>query len=387
MPIRDAIKQRRRRIDLVARFFILTLLCGALAAASLLVFARVTTAARDLGPPAADLNPVEQLVLATYLSAPAADLTAPAATDPTPIAFAVQPGESAAAIADRLAAQQLVREARLIGYYLRYTGLDNHVEAGDFVLRRTMTVIEIASTLTNASDREVSVRLSEGWRREQIAQALSTSASLAISAEDFIALTGPNGAPLHNVSFLNDLPPGASLEGFLFPDTYLFRPGATVSNVVDKMLANFEARLPADYRTSIAAHHLTLYQAITLASLVEREAVVDDERPLIASVILNRLVLGQPLEIDATVQYALGTPQDWWPAVAGLDFRSIASPYNTYYVTSLPAGPIANPGLNSILAAAHPAETPYLYYRALCDGSRRHAFAATYEEHLANACP
>jgi UPF0755 protein len=385
MRTREAIKQRRRRMGLAVRFVVLTLLCGTLTAASLFVYLKVTTA-RDLGPPAADLNPVEQFILSTYLSARAADLTAPAGTDPIPIPFSIQSGESAAAIANRLAAQQLVHEARLIHYYLRYTGLDNHIEAGDFVLRRTMTVVEIAAALTNASDRETSARLSEGWRREQIAQALGANRAFNVSPEDFLALTGPNGARFNN-SFLSDLPPGASLEGFLFPDTYLFHPGATAAEVVNKMLTNFEARLPADYGASMTAHHLTLYQAITIASLIEREAAVDDERPLIASVILNRLVIGQPLEIDATVQYAVGTPEDWWPSVIGLDFRTIASPYNTYYVTGLPAGPIANPGLSSILAAAHPADTKYLYYRALCDGSRRHAFAATYAEHVANACP
>ena len=144
--------------------------------------------------------------------------------------------------------------------------------------------------------------------------------------------------------------------------------------------------MPPDYRTQVAARGLTLHQAITLASLIEREAVVGDERPLIASVIYNRLAVGQLLEIDAAVQYALGQPGNWWPRLAGLDLRGIQSPYNTYAVPGLPPGPIANPGLESILAAANPATTDFYYYRALCDGSGRHAFAVTYEEHLANAC-
>jgi UPF0755 protein len=93
------------------------------------------------------------------------------------------------------------------------------------------------------------------------------------------------------------------------------------------------------------------------------------------------------LEIDATVQYALGAPDNWWPPVAGLDFRTIVSPYNTYQVAGLPAGPIASPRLSSLLAVAHPAQVNFLYYRAKCDGSGRHAFAATYQEQLANACP
>lgn len=387
MGIRHAIKQRRRRANLAARFFLLSLVLCALLAVGVVVGLRWTAGARDLGPPASDLNPVEAFVLSTYLSARAADLTTPAGPDPAPIPFSVQPGESAAAIAERLAAEHLVSEARLIHYYLRYTSLDNHIEAGDFILRQTMTVVEIASALTDAHDREVSVSVFEGWRLEQIAEAFRANPTLSLSTEEFIALAGPKGAHPGSYSFMGDLPPGASLEGFLFPDTYFLRPGATASDAINRMLANFDAKLPADYRASAAAHGLSVYQAITVASLIEREAVVDDERPLIASVIFNRLVVGQPLEIDATVQYALGTPENWWPPVSGLDFRAIASPYNTYYVAGLPAGPIANPSLSSILAVAHPADTQYLYYRALCDGSGRHAFATTYAEHLANECP
>jgi UPF0755 protein len=381
------IREKRRRVDLAARFIALTLFAGGLCAGSLAVYLRLTTAARDLGPAARDLNPVERFLLTTYLAARAADLAAPAGSDPTPMAFSVQPGEAAAAIAERLAAQNLVRDARLIHYYLRYTGLDNHIEAGDFVLRQTMTVTEIASALTNARDREVVVRLFEGWRLEQMAHAVSQNPSLSVSEADFIALAGPNGARPGTLSLLGDIPPGASLEGFLFPDTYLFQPGTTALDVIQQMLTTFDEKLPPDYGASVAARGLTLYQAVTIASLIEREAAVDDERPVIASVILNRLVIGQPLEIDATVQYALGAPENWWPPVAGLDFRSIQSPYNTYYVSGLPAGPIANPGLASLLAVAHPADTRYLYYRAMCDGSGRHAFATTYEEHLGNACP
>ena len=143
------------------------------------------------------------------------------------------------------------------------------------------------------------------------------------------------------------------------------QPGAAAPELLHKMLANFDARLPADYRTRVAARGLTLYQAVSAASLIEREAAVEPERPLIASVIFNRLAAGQALEIDATVQYAVGTPANWWPKLSGLDFRAVASPYNTYYVTGLPAGPIANPGLSSLLAVAEPAETNYIYYRAL----------------------
>ena len=380
------IRENRKRANLLGRFFVFVLAIGAFVALGIVVLLRLGTAARDLGPAANDLNPLEGFLLATYLSAHAADLTAPAGPDPAPVIVAVQPGASADDVSRQLAALGLVADARLLNFYLRYTGLDNHIEAGEFALDQTMTVKQIAAALTDARERQVVVRLIEGWRLEQMAEALSANPNLAVSRDEFLALAGPEAAHTGH-TFSGDLPSGASLEGFLFPDTYLFRPGAADSDVIQTLLNNFEAHLPANYRDQATAHGLNLYQAVTLASLIEREAVVDDERPLIASVIYNRLIIGQPLEIDASVQYAIATPADWWPGVAGLDFRAIASPYNTYYVAGLPAGPIANPGLASLLAAVNPAETDYLYYRAQCDGSGRHNFAATYEEHLANDCP
>lgn len=382
------IREKRRRSNLAARFVFLMLAVAAACVAGLLLFARFGTGALGrLGPGAPDLNPAEKALLAGYLTTRARDLTRPAGADPTPVDFSVSPGESAAAVAGRLAGEHLVRDPQLLTYYLRYMGLDGQVEAGDFVLRQTMTVPEVARALTDASAREVILRVTEGWRLEEIAGALSRHPALAGVSDDFLALAGPNSPRPNKYAFLGDLGPGASLEGYLFPDTYLLKPDASAGEIIDKLLSNFQARLPADYRGRVASRGLTLHQAITVASLVEREAVVDEERPLIASVIYNRLAAGQPLEIDATVQYALGQPGAWWPKLVGIDLRAVASPYNTYATPGLPPGPIANPGLASIEAAANPADTNYLYYRALCDGSGRHAFAATYEEHLANGCP
>jgi len=375
----------RARTGVAGRFFVLIFSVGALAAVGLFTVAVLGEAAH-LGPGAADLNPVARVALRAYLSARADDLARPAGGDDTPVTFSVQPGESAGEVAERLVAQHLIREAGLLEFYLRYQGMDDAVEAGDFILRQTMTVPEVADALADARAREIVVRIAEGWRLEQIADALSANPSLAVAHDDFMVLAGPNSPRTGSHPILSELAPGASLEGYLFPDTYLLRPEASAGDLLDKMLANFEMRLPSDYRSAAAGRGLTLHQAITVASLIEREAAVDDERPLIASVIFNRLAIGQRLEIDATVQYALGQPGDWWPRLDGLDLRAIASPYNTYAVAGLPAGPIANPGLGSVLAAVSPATTDFLYYRARCDGSGRHAFAVTYEEHLANAC-
>jgi UPF0755 protein len=381
------IREKRRRSNLAAQFFLLIVCAGAATVAGLLAYSSFgNRGLAGLGAGSPDLNPAERAMLTAYLATRSRDLTTPAGTDPTPVDFTVAAGETAGAVAERLAAASLINDAQLLTYYLRYLGLDSQVEAGDFILRQTMTLPEVARALTDALAREVIVRVTEGWRMEQIAEALALHAALADRSDDFRLLAGPNSPRANAYGFLDDLGPGASLEGYLFPDTYLFRPDATASDILNKLLANFEARLPAGYRDQVAARGLTLHQAITVASLIEREAVAADERPVIASVIYNRLAAGQLLEIDAAVQYALGQPGDWWPRLEGLDLRTIVSPYNTYAVPGLPPGPIANPGLDSILAAANPAQTNYLYYRALCDGSGRHAFAATYEEHLANAC-
>jgi UPF0755 protein len=379
--------RRRRRADALGLFLLLALGLGCLVVAGGFLAAQFSQAETTLGAAADDLNPFERVAFGLYLAARADDLNAPAGPDPTPRNFSVAIGESAAAVAERLAAAGLVSDGQLLSVYLRYTGADGRIEAGDFVLRETMAIPDVARALTDAQAREVAVRLPEGWRREELAEALAANPNLAVSADDWLRLTGPDVRAAGPYAFYADLPPGASLEGFILPDTYLLRPGASAADVLARALANFDARITADYRTRVSAHGLSLYQAVIIAALIEREAAVDDERPVIASVILNRLAAGQPLEIDATVQYALGTAGAWWPPVRGLDFRAIANPFNTYYVTGLPAGPITNPGLESLLAVANASQTGFYFYRALCDGSGRHAFAVTYEEHLANACP
>lgn len=384
--MRTRFRQRRRRTDLAALFILFICLVGTLAAVGLTVFVRSRAALEKLGPADTTLNPAEQFLLTVYLSTNVENLTTPAGADATPVTFSVPAGATAAQVSEGLVEANLIRNAQLLNLYLRYRGRDDAIEAGDFILRQTMTPLEIASALADASARDISVLVIEGWRMEQVAESLSANPNLAAPYADFIALAGPNASRPFNNAFLQEIPPSASLEGFLFPDTYIVHPNATAQDLISRMLVNFERHLPDDYRTTIARRGLTLYQAVTIASLIEREAVQDDERPLIASVILNRLVIGQPLQIDATVQYVVATSGNWWPVVADLDFRAIDSPYNTYLVTGLPSGPIANPRATSIQAVASPADTNYLYYRARCDGSGRHNFAATYEEHLANAC-
>jgi UPF0755 protein len=191
--------------------------------------------------------------------------------------------------------------------------------------------------------------------------------------------------------FLDQRPAGATLEGYLAPDTYqLAAEGSTVLDLLKRQLDTFRDRVMPAWREAQASGKtkLTLHQVLTLASIVEREAVLDDERPMIAGVYLNRLARGMRLEADPTVQYAMGYQADsglWWKAPVYLqEYDKVVSPYNTYKVKGLPPGPIAAPSLASIEAVLNPAQHDYLFFMAKGDGSGRHTFARTFEEHLKN---
>ncbi len=188
----------------------------------------------------------------------------------------------------------------------------------------------------------------------------------------------------------NELPENASLEGFLFPGSYTFRRDISASEMVLSMVSRFQEQVTPEMRAGFEEHGLSLFQAVTLASIIQREAVVADEQPRMASVFLNRLAAGMKLDSDPTVQFALGYDENhdtWWTNPLSAQDLEENSPYNTYIYAGLPPGPISNPGLSALDAVANPEETPYYYFRARCDGSHRHLFAATYEEHLQNQCP
>jgi len=358
--------------------------CAVLGLAASAALGLPTLAEESLGAPSPRLDVVQRSLLAAYLLARAPSLDAPAGAPDAVIDLEVQEGATAASVIDRLQAAGIVREGFLLRIYLRYRGLDVGVQAGRYALGGAMTVRQIAEALQSARDLEIVFTVPEGWRREEIA-AVVPAAGFGFAPEDFLAATSSAvGYPI-----AVEVPPPASLEGYLFPDTYRLRPDATAAELALAMVENFERRVDPGFRSAYAGRGLTLHEAVTLASIVEREAVVAEERALIASVFLNRLAAGMLLEADPTVQYALGLQPDgaWWRSPLTLEDLAIDTPYNTYRVPGLPPGPIANPGLSSLQAVAAPAETPYLYFRALCDGSGRHAFAVTFEEHLLNACP
>jgi UPF0755 protein len=253
------------------------------------------------------------------------------------------------------------------------------------MLSPTLTPIEIAQALQDPTPQEVSFSILAGWRIEEIAAALSYT-GLPISEEAFIsaAQLTPDG-----YSFSESIPPIAGMEGFLFPGEYNLPRELSAPELLAIFLESFDAQVPPELRQEIKAQDLTLFEGVSLASIVEREAVVAAEMPAIAAVYLNRLWVGMKLDADPTVQYAVGynTKQGtWWTNPLSLEDLAFESLYNTYLYPGFPPGPIANPSLAALQAVARPQDSPYYYFRARCDGSGLHNFAVTYEEHVANAC-
>lgn len=312
------------------------------------------------------------------------------ASDASPVAFTVAMGQSAISVGQSLQAEGLIDNARTFQLLLRYNGLDTSIEAGDYVLQRNMSMKDIALALQKAPTREIIVTIPEGWRLEQIAAHL-TEANI-MDGQAFLTAAQAGTVVSHPV--LADRPLGASYEGYLFPDTYRLPLNATPADLIERMLNNLARQLPDNTPELLAERGYTLYQVLTLASIVERESVLAEERGVIASVFWNRLgsnVTNGYLEADPTVQYAIGYHAEsgqWWKRpLTFAELEGVDSPYNTYRYPGLPPGPIANPGQGAILAALNPVESPYYYFVCARPGCERgaHVFAETYEEHLENA--
>lgn len=307
-----------------------------------------------------------------------------------PVMLSVFDGQTDSEIADELERQGLIRSKLLFQGQFRLTG--GALVPGTYTLRKGMSIPQIVDRITGAAPAEApqeaaastapesfDITIPEGWRTEQI-------------AEEYERLGGEGGAQafmdaVANIDrsefdFLAELPADASLEGYLFPDTYRFN-GRDPTVDVATMLTNFGTKYTSEMRQRTEEMGLTIHQVVTVASLVEREAQIPEERPTIADVYLSRWEQGWNLEADPTVQFMFGAPGDWWPSPLTEEQLQTLGPYNTYKNQGLPPGPIANPGFASIQAVLFPDDTPYMFFVAKGD-SGEHAFAVTKEEQDAN---
>jgi len=261
--------------------------------------------------------------------------------------FLIVKGSGASQIGNKLLKDGLVKSPLAFKIYVQVTGAASKIQAGEYRLSPDMSLFEIVNQLRKGPV-EVWVTIPEGLRKEEV-------------AERFAKALGKDEA--FEGEFLE-----TAEEGYLFPDTYLFPKTASASGVVNKMLSTFE--------TKTSDINLTRDQVI-LASLIERETKTAEERPIVAGILTNRLTLGMALQVDATIQYAKGN----WSPITSAD-KSLSSPYNTYKFPGLPPGPIANPGLSSLEAAANPSDTDYFYY--LHDSKGKIYYAKTLAEHNEN---
>lgn len=269
----------------------------------------------------------------------------------TPKIFVINNGDGVRVIANNLKQEGLIRDPIVFFLYTRMNGLDKQIQAGDFRLNPSMPAKEVAETLTHGI-LDIWVTIPEGSRAEEIADILKAK------------------IPTFEDSWREELNKN---EGYLFPDTYLIPREATVDQVVSLLTNTFENRFAA---LDISKSNFTQEELVIIASMIEREAKHAEDRPKVASVIINRLNLGMKLDIDATIQYALGYQEDqkrWWKKGLTLEDLKLNSPYNTYRVAGLPPAPISNPGLESLRAAANPADTNYLFYITDKDGINRYA--------------
>jgi UPF0755 protein len=375
-------KNHRRRSFLVLSTFLVVILAVGLMAGFFSINAVVR---KQFGRPTQTLTFIQRVIYPIELFVHRDTLASPRNVEEDQQIFVIESGESVSMICLRLERAGLVHDAELLRTYLVYTGLDRQLQSGQFSLNQGMSPVQITAELLDATPSEVIVTILPGWRIEEVAANVAES-GLAISPEAFI-----NSAYNPEDEFLNLVPVSdvPSLEGFLFPGIYVFQREAVLAEVLEAMLSEFSNQLDPALEEGFSRVGLSLYEAVTLASIIEKEAVVDAEKPMIASVFFNRLAAGMRLETDPTVQYSLGFQEEtgtWWKAPLSLDDLKVASPYNTYIVYGLPPTPINNPDLVSLRAVAFPAETPYFYFRAACDGSGRHLFAITFDDHLNNAC-
>jgi UPF0755 protein len=276
----------------------------------------------------------------------------------------VPPGATFHQVADTLHQAGLIDSVVVFDLYARYKHLDRNVEAGAYQLSHNLNMIQLLQALQVAIPEEVFVTIPEGFTIQKTAALLDQGGIIKGSDYTAVAVNGQ-----FSYDFLKDLAPGASLEGFLFPDTYLIPRNGTAKQLITAQLDEFNAKW-TDARKALASQlKLNALQVLTIASMIEREARFDEDRPLVASVIYNRLSAGWRLQIDATVLYAKGV----WQSTVTTQDRMIQSPYNTYLHTGLPPGPIANPGLKAIDAALQPAQTQYFFYLSDPQGHNHYA--------------
>lgn len=273
--------------------------------------------------------------------------------------FLITKGTSAMQVGNNLYKAGLIKSPLAYKIYVQFTGRAGSIPAGEFRIASNINLFQVVESLLKGPI-ELWVTVPEGLRREEIAARFTSGLDRdqTFTDEFLVASKGK--------------------EGTLFPDTYLFPKDASASAIVAKMTSTFKSKTAS---LDSSGSPLSFQEKLILASIIERETKTDEERPIVAGVLMNRLNIGMALQVDAAVQYAVGTPKNWWPILTRDDLTSV-SKFNTYKYAGLPPSPIANPGISSIKAAYAPKDSDYWYY--IHDPKGLIHYAKTLSEHNAN---
>jgi UPF0755 protein len=401
-------RRRLQPVVLLGWFAGVIALLGALIVIGFIAFAPTLMAWVEDHP-----GSIEHGVVQTFVGwyQPAALADEPLSGDGKRISVTVEQGASDSEIAQLLSDEGLIKSPLAFQWAVIQAGREGTLQAGTYDLSPSLRPSEIVAALQQEAGPEVEVTIQEGWRLEEVVGYLRTT-RLTMNVDDFTTLiTDPPADVIRDYDFLADLPKGRTLEGYLYPDTYRMDGNWDARTVLDVLLSTFGERLTPKIRQGIEQQGLTIDEAVTLASIVEREAVLDKERPLIAGVYLNRIQnpgggggTNGLLNADPTLQYALATDAnrdakphewgsiEWWPPLdvggGDVELPDRLAGYQTYLNPGLPPTPIASPRGASLKAVARPGtDKGYYYFVAACPGGERdgsHYFAATYPEQLAN---
>lgn len=292
----------------------------------------------------------------------------------TSIKVEIPQGFGSRNIAGLLKNEGIIRSKWTFVAYTSLRGRASYLKPGLYEFNH-VSIADVAERLIEGGENEFVITIPEGWTGDAIARHLEKQNIVA--SENFLAFIAQNAYPNfeERFLFLADRPVDAGLEGYLFPDTYRIHQGTPPDKVAAKMLDNFDKKISQELRDEAARQGKSLFEIITMSSLIEKEVRSDEDRALVSGILWKRLNTGIPLQVDATITYITGKKTTKISA----EETKIGSPYNTYTHKGLPAGPIANPGLSAIRAALYPEASPYLYYLSAPDGAT--IYSRTLEEH------
>lgn len=296
------------------------------------------------------------------------------------VIFEIKKGQGFSDIAFNLQKEGLIWWSPALQIYVLATNAAGKLQAGTYILSTNMNVPQIVEKFIGGDIGKDRITIIEGWNLRNIGFYFENRGMFR--AEELWEIAGfpaadyAEGADFSDkYAFLESKPTNVGLEGFLFPDTYEITRDMTVKEIIEKMLDNFDKKLPPALRAEISKQDKTIFQIVTMASIIEKEVPTKEDKEIVAGIFWKRLKLGMPLQADATIAYIKGVDQ--WRY--SFEDTRIESPYNTYFNYGLPRGPISNPGIDSILAAIYPQSSEYLYYLSTTEGKT--IFSRTLEEH------